>query len=155
MVLMQAYYDGDVVMGLVCLNVTDAVEITTIDCQVSAASTRSPRSLPLLCRRRRVLLLLPCLACSMAAPCHLPGMPSLQLRGFEKTHWTETHTHGSGSNSHTTTEYHGATVAFLDVTHPLAGAHRRLEPGQYQWQIAFALPQGVPSSFLISSGGTK
>jgi hypothetical protein len=82
-------------------------------------------------------------------------MPSLQLRGFEKTYWTETHHHGSGSNSHTTTEHHGATVAFLDVRHPLAGGQRRLEPGQYQWQIAFVLPQGVPSSFLVTSGDTK
>ena len=69
---MQAYFDGDVVMGLVCLNLTDAVEITTIDCQASAACTRCHRSLPLPGWRQRVLVLLlfllPCLPCSTVAP---------------------------------------------------------------------------------------
>ena len=96
-----------------------------------------------------------CRPCSTAAapfPC-LPAVPSLQLLGVEKTWWTETRSHSDGNRSYTTTEHHGSAVAFLDVTQPLGGGQRRLEPGQYQWQIAFALPQGVPNSFANHSGG--
>ena len=48
-----------------------------------------------------------------------------------------------------------ATVEFLHVCQELAGGHRRLELGQYQWQVVFALPLGVPRTFRVSSGGDR
>ncbi|KAL4421523.1 hypothetical protein ABPG75_010814 [Micractinium tetrahymenae] len=75
-----------------------------------------------------------------------------ELRGVEHTYWTETHESGTGSNRHSHTEMRGGTVHLLNVTHPLGGAGRELAPGQYQWQVVFGLPVGIPSSFKVGSG---
>ncbi|PSC67548.1 hypothetical protein C2E20_8781 [Micractinium conductrix] len=76
-----------------------------------------------------------------------------QLIGTEHTHWTEHRESGSGSQRHSWTEHHGGTVQLLNVTHPLACSGGELALGQYQWQVVFGLPLGLPSSFHISSGG--
>lgn len=76
-----------------------------------------------------------------------------QLLGVEKTYWTEHHESGSGDTRTTWTTYHGGTAQLLNVDHPLGGAGRELAAGQYQWNVVFGLPMGLPSSFHISSGG--
>ncbi|KAL4449547.1 hypothetical protein ABPG77_007191 [Micractinium sp. CCAP 211/92] len=75
-----------------------------------------------------------------------------ELLGVEHTYWTESHESGTGSSRHSYTETRGGTVQLLNVVHPLGGAGRELAPGQYQWQVVFGLPVGIPSSFKVGSG---
>lgn len=75
-----------------------------------------------------------------------------ELLGVEHTYWTETHESGTGSHRHTSTETRGGTVQLLNATAALGGAGRELAPGQYQWQVVFGLPTGIPSSFKVGSG---
>lgn len=77
----------------------------------------------------------------------------MQLTAFEKTYWTESHSYSVGDHTETRTEHHGATAEFLNVQQSLSGGHRELTPGQYQWQIVFGLPPGLPSSFRVGTGG--
>ena len=68
-------------------------------------------------------------------PAHWYPTP-VQLIGCETTWWR--------FNDAT----RGGTHAFLTASLALSGA-RRLQPGQYQWHVVFAIPTGVPSSLHI------
>ena len=126
---LQVYYDGEFVQALVCLNIVNPVNITSIECHVSKLRPRLPALPP--CAAAAVLR-------SQATQHAAPALPAArpccvrhsQLVAIERTHWTETHTTGSGSNQHTHTVPHGGKVTLLDVTHPLGGVGRRMEAGQ-------------------------
>ena len=82
----------------------------------------------------------------------------LMLVGREHahTHWTTTHTTGSGDNRKTETRHHHAYAdrILVQIDVPLARFPTgRVAPGNYEFPFSATLPPGLPTTMFASGGG--
>ena len=82
----------------------------------------------------------------------------LMLVGREHahTHWTTTHTTGSGDNRKTETRHHHAYAdrILVQIDVPLARFPTgRVAPGNYEFPFSATLPPGLPTSMFARGGG--
>lgn len=82
----------------------------------------------------------------------------ISVSGMERshTHWTTTHSSGSGKNRHTTTRHHHAYAnrTLFGVSTPLAAyPHGLISPGMYVHPFIVPIPAGLPSTMHAAGDG--
>jgi hypothetical protein len=65
----------------------------------------------------------------------------MQVEGYEKSHWVETHT-DHRTNERRTRNY-GGCKSFFSVSIPLQQYSSPISPGQYEYPFTFVLPVSV------------